>query len=635
MGSGNYNYRAAFRNAILLWSCELVLARISSRQLPIFDISVSFIGLSILALSPLPLIPRLPALLRRSALQAAGLAPLVVVTAGIVLPSAFNSNMHLGPLSIIVVTVTFLVIGIVRLFQSQERFPGSWFLVTCLLLAVCSSWAMSETDFPPPGILAGTAGAWILLALSVKTSRRLALGALFSIILALAPDHQQDIRWSAEKQPADGPDIFLLTIDTLRSEAAQTMKSYKRLSDEGIAFSSAQAEAPWTLPSLATIVTGLPYELHGAGVLDTGDKTPIHEVVPTLASMLSDHGYDTAAVIGPNIWVRGRFGFSRGFPVYEHVLKLDRYAIPRLYSTGQAHPVLADILSVLIQGRRSDGDADELVRISTSILEKRRDRPIFFWIHFFDPHLPYTHAMDTELPWSTKLLIDSVIHRRHLFKDPRWSTQEGITSLQTAYGNEVSRVDDAILRFLDFLDIQTGRERIVLLTSDHGEEFLDHGRFEHGHAFYQEVVGIPLVLSAPHIFPQSGRVETTPVGMRDIGPTLLETAGITWHGMSGQNLIEQIEIRPYVSQNLLYGKQRNDRFSVREGDWKAILGARKTPELYNLEQDPEENVNLASEYRAIAENLLKHAPSRLIAKSEPLEMDGEELRSLRSLGYIQ
>jgi arylsulfatase A-like enzyme len=132
-----------------------------------------------------------------------------------------------------------------------------------------------------------------------------------------------------------------------------------------------------------------------------------------------------------------------------------------------------------------------------------------------------------------------------------------------------------------------------VLTSDHGEEFLDHGQFEHGHAFYQEVARIPLVIAAPNA-PRSGRaVEGSPVGLVDIGATLLEHAGLGSHPLPGQRLGGAVEIRPYLSRNLLYGGAPDDRFAVRRGPWKAIFGPDGAAELYDLTRDPGETVDRA------------------------------------------
>jgi arylsulfatase A-like enzyme len=507
-------------------------------------------------------------------------------------------------------------------------------VVAILAVAAASGWTLLWIGPPPALTLAGTAVAWLLLALLARSGRGLALGAVLALATALAPSSPPDLLHREGAPAARGPDIILLTVDTLRADAAREMRAYRRLARAGTEYASAQASAPWTLPSLATTLTGQPSSAHGAGRLGAGGNAPIRETVPTLATLLSEHGYDTAAVIGPNAWVGRRFGFGRGFHLFEHTLQANRYAIPRLDRLGGAYPVIAELVSLAIRGRRPVGGADELTRRAIDLLELG-GRPLFLWVQFFDPHLSYRHADETDLPWATRMRIDIAVSRTDMIGDAHWSTEEGVHALRTAYRHEVERVDRAILRLLDYLAERPERGRVVVLTSDHGEEFLDHGQFEHGHAFYQEVVGIPLVIAAPNA-PRSGRaVEDSPVGLVDIGATLLEHAGLGSHPLPGQRLGEPVEIRPYLIRNLLYGGAPDDRFAVRRGPWKAIFGPDGAAELYDLTRDPGETVDRARAHPELVESLRKQFSARPTDDSKPAELSEDELRALRALGYVE
>ena len=216
-----------------------------------------------------------------------------------------------------------------------------------------------------------------------------------------------------------------------------------------------------------------------------------------------------------------------------------------------------------------------------------------------------------------------------------WAGEEGRAALWAAYRNEVAHVDQAILRLLSRLDEEGWRERLVLFTSDHGEEFFDHGDFEHGHRLYQEVISVPLVIArwGGGRVPK-GTVTRRVVGHIDIPATLLAAAGAADSSLPGQNILSDIAVVPYRTGNLLYGKAPDDRISVREGRWKAIVGSGGPAELFDLNSDPGETRDLSHDQPGVVRLLGAHAAADGRAGSVPAVLDPSLRESLRALGYL-
>jgi arylsulfatase A-like enzyme len=209
----------------------------------------------------------------------------------------------------------------------------------------------------------------------------------------------------------------------------------------------------------------------------------------------------------------------------------------------------------------------------------------------------------------------------------------------------VAYVDSELGRLLDGLKaLGLDSNTLIVLTADHGEEFLDHGGFEHGHTLYEELLHVPLVFRLPGLVP-SGRVVSQNAGLVDVAPTLCELAGIptppSFHGQSLVNALQGRERpdRPLLAHGNFWGPPLS---SWRAGDWKLILtpGADgvETAELFDLASDPLERENLAArrpekvaELREELDALCRQLEAR--ARGTTVELDEELQRRLGALGY--
>ncbi|UCG15435.1 MAG: sulfatase-like hydrolase/transferase [Phycisphaerales bacterium] len=402
---------------------------------------------------------------------------------------------------------------------------------------------------------------------------------------------------------AAGFNVLLITLDTTRPdhlgcygyEPART-PTIDSLLEHGVRFDDAVASVPLTLPSHATILTGLGPLTHGVRNNGKYMLSPDHT---TLAEILKAQGYETAAFVSCFVLDK-RFGLDQGFDVYE-------------FEIGRTGLRIADSLS----GERP---ADE---VTTSALKWFQARaragtraPFFAWVHYFDPHEPYT-PMTQDLP--------------------------GFPS--HPYDGEIAFVDLHLERLLTELDKQKLRDRtLIVLVSDHGEGLDEHGESTHGLFVYETTVRAALVLSCPALFERPYRVDDRVVATSDIVPTVLDllgvSAGVRTDGISllatdappnRAVYIESVYAQEDIGCTTLHGLRRhNDKYI------RAIR-----PEYYDLRRDPRESDNLydkgppdVQDLERRLSDLMASADQAGTAQSAARTLTSEEIRQLQNLGYV-
>jgi arylsulfatase A-like enzyme/tetratricopeptide (TPR) repeat protein len=389
--------------------------------------------------------------------------------------------------------------------------------------------------------------------------------------------------------------VLLITIDTLRADAlgcyggAAETPNLDRLAAEGVRFDFAHAHAVLTLPSHASILSGL-YP-HEHGVRDNSGFRVTPDTV-TAATLLKAAGYSTGAFIG-GYPLDSQFGLDRGFDLYDD----------RLDDVGQTSEfVLAE--------RR----ADVVVGSATAWLSARRSR-WFAWVHVFDPHAPY----EPPEPYATR------------YRSNR-------------YAGEVAFVDSALGPLLDKVRAAVDRPTLVIVTGDHGESLGDHGEQSHGLFAYESTLRIPLLVaqvggSAGTRGPgRTGRVSPAPVQHVDILPTILDGLGLpapaTGRGVSLLREIPDADVRASYFEALSASLNRG---------WAPLTGVLvgrdkyidlPIEELYDIAGDPAESRN-GSDTRAPVRKMLR-ARLASFGPSAPgprQPEDGETTARLRALGY--
>ncbi|MEW6273274.1 MAG: sulfatase, partial [Thermodesulfobacteriota bacterium] len=394
------------------------------------------------------------------------------------------------------------------------------------------------------------------------------------------------------------PHVLLLSVDTLRADVARTMRSYQRIARMGLEFTSHVSPAPWTLPAMASLLTGRPPGRHGAGRSRSSRsviaKTPLARGVSTIAGELGAHGYRTHAVV-TNPFLTSSYGIDRGFCTFDNV-SMRGEAV-----RGLSQSTVLRLARRIAPGLEPSDRADVVRREAERWIQAHAGRPFFLWVHFLDPHAPYgdRDGSSTSLafdlvalqdrrgigePFSAMALLRSGEYR------PGAAERRKIVEL---YRSDVAFVDEQISLLLDFLERHRLLARTaIVLTADHGEEFWDHGGVEHGHTLYDEVVRVPLVLYAPGREPLR-RPRTDLTTAIDVAPTIAALTGTDPRAFAGDDLLASPPSAPARERAvrlgcLLFGDEWT---GVRTAHAKYMRGEHGEERFYDLAADPGELVN--------------------------------------------
>jgi len=384
--------------------------------------------------------------------------------------------------------------------------------------------------------------------------------------------------------------IVLVTIDTLRADfvsayesANATTPNLDGLAESGVRFTAAISPAPLTLPSHASILTGLDPPHHGVR-----DNTTfaLPDDLATLPETLARESWATAAFLGSFILDR-QYGLARGFDTYDDAMGLQ--GSRRVYGIPER-------------------PASRVVDAALDWLEDAPDQ-FFLWVHFFDPHAPWEGPNSAE-PYER-------------------------------YAAEVERTDAQIGRLVAAVRARwPGSDTLFVATSDHGESLGEHGEGTHSLGIYDATQRVPLILSGAGLPP--GTVVDAVVRLVDLVPTLLALAELPpLTGLDGRDVTPLTEGAPdpghfayleTLAPRLAYGW--SPLLGLRNADFKYVRAPR--PELYDLHADPGETHNLASDRRDVAERfdaLLSERLADTRVERFGLPPNAEEQRMLEELGY--
>jgi len=440
-----------------------------------------------------------------------------------------------------------------------------------------------------------------------------------------------------ERRAARPRNAILISIDTLRPDhlgcyghARETSPALDALAAAGVRFEDVTAAAPWTLPSHASMLTGL-YPSHH-GVKHHEERLP--DRIVTLAEEFRDHGYQTFAVVNTHNVGAEQFQLGQGFDEdhFRYIIETEDDAkTMRLKTFNSGDTVVAT--------------AKELLRA------RDEEKPFFLFLHFYDVHTDFTAKSEYRErfvgPYSGRL-TGSTTQLVKVRDGEETLSETDVRWLREMYDAEIRQLDDLLGRFFAWLDEEELRdETLFVVTSDHGEEFQEHGSVLHGRTYYQEILRVPLLVQGPGV--PAGKVVTTPVAGVDVTPTILALMGIpssmardgfdltpTW---SGGALPERLLFAEADHNNKIDGEFVNDiRKMVRRGDQKLLVDTHTGRlELYDLAQDRGESRDLSgSEAERVRE--LQAALERFLAgavEGEAIPPPSEEERKrLEALGYF-
>ncbi|MGH7657200.1 MAG: sulfatase, partial [Gemmatimonadales bacterium] len=311
---------------------------------------------------------------------------------------------------------------------------------------------------------------------------------------------------------AGAPNILLIILDTVRASSLSlygydqpTTPGLDQRAKRGAVFDRALSTTSWTLPSHASMFTGrYPYNFPASWEIPLGSE------FPTLAEVLQEHGYATGGFVANLLYTQRESGLARGFIHYED-FRVSREQLKESTALGQR---IYEWQGGWVSAKRAY-DRKPGEEVSSSFLrwvDQTRDAPFFAFLNYYDAHVPYRAPQ----PW------------RDRFKTGRRDRDR--------YDASIAFLDQEIDGLLEELQARGHLENtIVVLTSDHGELFGEHGLEGHGNGLYDPTLHVPLVIWYPPVV-QTGRRIERPVTLRDLPATLLDLAGIANHPLGGTSL---------------------------------------------------------------------------------------------------
>jgi arylsulfatase A-like enzyme len=416
------------------------------------------------------------------------------------------------------------------------------------------------------------------------------------------------------------PNILIYLVDTLRTDAVGTHEpkratspSFDRFAADAAVFENAIGQSSWTRASVASLFTGLLPQRHGA--IDRLDI--LADDARTLAELLDDAGYTNAAFItNPN--VTGKFGFAQGFDDFFHI---------RTYRAS-----------------------DEVNQRVFAWLDENTDaRPFFLYVHTMDPHHPYLPPEPMRPAFAPAEEDMRALTRLLAMHPPPPDLIEQVDRLRALYDAAARFNDQSFGHLIDVLaDRGLMDETVVIFVSDHGEEFFEHGDWQHGKNLHVETLSVPLAMKFPGV--EGGRRIPHLTGHVDVLPTLLDYLGLPpVDGMDGRSVLPLLtglhQSAPGSGRAFAHlSLDGHESVAVVDGNWKLIVVTTETGarvhRLYDWMSDRGETRNRAAEHpiivrylESLIERELASGPAALVR--EEAEIDRELEQSLRALGYLQ
>ena len=461
--------------------------------------------------------------------------------------------------------------------------------------------------------------------------------------------------------PRDKPNVLVYLVCSLRPDHTSlhgyhrdTTPFLKSLGATAVVFDDAHAQAPWTKASVPSLLTSL----HAYTLAINEETGTIPPGSRALAERLRQAGYVTASVV-TNPFAGRASGLERGC---DYMME---------------YPVVHRVRS---EAEDRGTDSAALNRVVLPWLERHRDEPFFLYAHSTDPHAPYRPPAGFEEKWANPaeskefdrnyaalhdlrqygggaVFTPASVKARGL--DPQRFLQQAIDR----YDGEIAFNDNSLAALVEKLK-QLGilDNTLLVVVSDHGEEFWEHGFTAHGHSLYRELIHALFVMWNPKLLPQPAHI-VEPVALVDLVPTLLDLLGIPGEGVQqGQSLLPLVRGEPFVrkghvaASKLAHPNPRGfvpenstDSFMLLDARWKLIhrsqakrAGIRET-ELYDRPADPGEKTNVATSFPAEAARLTEEVRQwiaaqdqvrTLVGRGKQSTLDPKAIERLRSLGYL-
>ncbi len=420
--------------------------------------------------------------------------------------------------------------------------------------------------------------------------------------------------------PAPPPErVLLISIDTLRADhlgtygySRPTSPGLDAFGKQGVVFTDVTTPSPWTLPSHASMLTGLYPGRHAL----LSSRTRLADSVVTLAEHLGAHGFTTAAMVNSR-YLSPALGLDRGFTHFRYLPEVMSQREPTRAITDQA----------------------------LAWVEELRGKQWFMFVHYYDVHSDYGALPEYEAQFVRPYTgaIDGSTAQLLRMREQRTQLADAdVAHLVDLYDAGIRQMDDEVGRFLRAIGDDPGL--LVIVTSDHGEELFDHGSLLHGRTQYQELVRVPLLMRGAGV-PPGVRVAGT-ASLVDVMPTILQAVGVpapaaldgidlaqAWRGQA-----QALDAR-YLSCEADHNAEPDVRRAVRHRQhtlhFDRLAGSYA---LFDLSTDPHEHTDRVAAHPAVVAELRVELDRFRSARGEvgsPGSLTPEQMQRLRSLGYVR
>ncbi len=467
------------------------------------------------------------------------------------------------------------------------------------------------------------------------TRRRILAFVLGLVALVLT------IRIAWRVAPA-GPNVMLVVIDTLRADHLgaygydrPTSPNLDALARRGTRFARAYATSSWTGASVASMLTGLSPGVHGMDghTSDLGDRWP------RLPEAFRDAGYETGAISANPAFVSPEVGFGSGFDSFDVL----HGAPAKPTDAGDhiwAHPNMTTLVHV--------AGANVVTDAAIAWVRRHRTEAFFLYLHYFDPHASYlpppAYARKFGVDPSSPLA--GMQQRMVMFPGLPPADPADLATLIGLYDGEIAFTDAEIGRLIAEIEPLVTRPTILLVTSDHGEEFGDHGGLQHGKTLFEEQIRVPLLITRLGDEGSTADVIATPFSLVDLWSLLAGMTGVSTRPGAAPLALADLTAAPAALPVFadLATNGRVHRWANVAEPHKLIVARDQSSLLYDLRRDPAEKVNLAREdptrARVLREALTRQQASwaaerRGVTPAPAPSWSQERLDRLRALGYAE
>ena len=431
----------------------------------------------------------------------------------------------------------------------------------------------------------------------------------------------------------EGMKVILISLDTLRADhlgsygyERDTSPNIDQLAEDSVLFEDVYAHSPWTLPSHLSMLFSLNSASHQVYYNDQKIDTSF----PSLASYLRKQGYLTRAFTGGG-YVSSIYGFSKGFDGYEEPVGGRKAAL-------------------------QDDEAAYLYEKTSHWLNRNRDKKFFLFLHTFQTHGPYRCPP----PWNKSFLSPEAKWNEMALRnfldghgDDYVFSEKERQNIIDLYDGEIKYTDEVLIKPLvaQLKEMGIYDNTLLIITSDHGEEFMDHGGWLHGRTLYNELIKVPLIIKFPSSRYKGNRVSSI-VRLIDIMPTILDTAQVDYSGLDGKTLRELLSLSDPQDRTFISDLAHKNTpvpcpaiTSTNRGRVKFIIDRSpdgvKSVEAYDLERDPEERQNIFHKVQEMRDEVVEflqeyyEKKQKQTGSTERIQMGKELEEKLKALGYLR